>query len=64
MSVYEKEFFFAQNQFLNFMALNEVIMENWLHTFKVLYQAKDVTRKFRNFYYFFNFRVNRAGGKT
>jgi hypothetical protein len=49
MSVYEKNFFLLKMDFLNFMALNEVITENWLHTFEVLYQG-NVTLKFRNFY--------------
>jgi hypothetical protein len=49
MSVYEKKIFFLKIDFLNFMSLNEAIMENLLHTFEVLYQG-NVTLMFRNFY--------------
>jgi hypothetical protein len=50
MSVYEKRFFFLlKMDFLNFMALNEVIRENCLHRFEALYQ-ENVALKFRNFY--------------
>jgi hypothetical protein len=49
MSVYKKFFFLLKIDFLNFMALNEVITENRLYVFEVLYQG-NVTLKFRNFY--------------
>jgi hypothetical protein len=45
----EKHFFFAENHFFYFVALNEVIRENSLHTFEALYEG-NVTLKFRNFY--------------
>jgi hypothetical protein len=45
----QKIFFLLKIDFLNFMALNEVITENRLYAFEVLYQG-NVTLKFRNFY--------------
>jgi hypothetical protein len=42
-------FFWIKIDFLHFMALNEVIRENLLLKFEVLYQG-NVTLKFRNFY--------------
>jgi hypothetical protein len=42
-------FILVKINFLNFMALNEVIRENWLHTFEALYEG-NITLKFRNFY--------------
>jgi hypothetical protein len=45
----KKKFFWVKINVLNFMALNEVIRENWLHTFEALYEG-NVTLKFRNFY--------------
>jgi hypothetical protein len=45
----QKNFFLLKIDFLNFMALNEVITENRLYAFEVLYQG-NVTLKFRNFY--------------
>jgi hypothetical protein len=61
-SMYEKNCLGSKLIFLNFMALNEVIRENLLHTFEVLYPGI-VTLTFRNFYQFFH-RVYRAGGQT
>jgi hypothetical protein len=58
----EKYFFLLKINFLNFMALNEVIRENGLHTLEALYQG-NTTLKFRNFLFIFN-RVYCAGGKT
>jgi hypothetical protein len=49
MSLYEKKFFWIKIDFLNFMAPNEVLTENRLHTFEALYQG-NVTLNFRNFY--------------
>jgi hypothetical protein len=45
----QKNFFLLKIDFLNFMALYEVITENRLYAFEVLYQG-NVTLKFRNFY--------------
>jgi hypothetical protein len=49
MSVHGKNIFLVKINFFNFMALNEVIRENWLHTFEVLHEG-NVTLQFRNFY--------------
>jgi hypothetical protein len=46
-----KNIFLLKINFFNFMALNEVIRENWLHAFVALYEYEgNVTLKFRNFY--------------
>jgi hypothetical protein len=45
----QKKFFFVKIDFFNFMALNEVIRENLLHTFEALHKG-NVTLKFRNLY--------------
>jgi hypothetical protein len=53
MSVYEKNlFFWVKIDFLNFMALNEVIWENLLHTFEALYEG-NVTPTFHDFFCIF-----------
>jgi hypothetical protein len=44
-----RRFFFVKINFLNFMAMNEVIRENRWHNFEALYEG-NVTLKFRNFY--------------
>jgi hypothetical protein len=44
-----KKIFWIKIDFLNFMALNEVIRENCLHTFEALYEG-NVSPTFHNFY--------------